>query len=97
MNTLNDRLTPCRRSDVLAFIREYRAEHGFCPSIREMCESMRLRSTSTIHWHLTGLARDGLIRWQKGKNRAITIIPPDGHQVAELRPACPHCKGTGLA
>jgi repressor LexA len=57
------------------------------PSIRELGEALGLKSTSTIHYHLTGLAERGLIRWDKGKNRAIQLLGEDLLQTASRRSA----------
>jgi len=65
---------PQRQKEVLDFLRNSLREKGYVPSIRELGEALGLRSTSTIHYHLTGLADRGLIRWDKGKNRAIQLI-----------------------
>jgi repressor LexA len=64
---------PRRQQEVLDFLRKAIAERGYVPSIREIVEALGVQSTSTIHYHLTGLARRGLIRWDKGKNRAIQL------------------------
>lgn len=65
---------PIRQQQVLEYLRRSLREKGYVPSIRELGEELGLKSTSTIHYHLTGLAERGLIRWDKGKNRAIQIL-----------------------
>lgn len=65
---------PKRQQEVLDYLRRAIAEHGFVPSIREIVEALGVHSTSTIHYHLTGLAARGMIRWDKGKNRAIQLL-----------------------
>lgn len=65
---------PTRQQEILDFLRRRIRETGFVPSIREIGEALGLQSTSTIHYHLTGLSQRGLIRWEKGKNRAIQLI-----------------------
>ncbi|MBU6429946.1 MAG: transcriptional repressor LexA [Cyanobacteria bacterium REEB65] len=69
---------PARQLQVLDFLRRNLREKGYVPSIRELGEALGLKSTSTIHYHLTGLADRGLIRWDKGKNRAIQILDEGG-------------------
>lgn len=64
---------PKRQQEVLDYLRRAIAEHGYVPSIREIVEALGVHSTSTIHYHLTGLAERGMIRWDKGKNRAIQL------------------------
>lgn len=65
---------PARQQEVLDYLRGALREQGFVPSIREIAAALGLQSTSTIHHHLTGLAERGLIRWEKGKNRAIQLL-----------------------
>jgi repressor LexA len=79
---------PQRQREVLDFLRRSLRERGYVPSIRELGEALGLRSTSTIHYHLTGLAERGLIRWDKGKNRAIQLIGggPRGDSGAAVLP-----------
>lgn len=69
-----DTKLPRRQQEVLDYLRRAIAERGYVPSIREIVEALGVHSTSTIHYHLTGLAERGLIRWEKGKNRAIQLL-----------------------
>jgi repressor LexA len=59
---------------VLDFLKEQILTNGYPPSVREICESVRLSSTSTIHSHLRALQRKGYIRRDPAKNRAIEIL-----------------------
>lgn len=63
-----------RQNEVFDFIVQTVREKGYAPSIREICTALGLRSTSTVHYHLTALAKRGLIHWEGGKNRAITVL-----------------------
>ncbi|HEY9898555.1 MAG TPA: transcriptional repressor LexA [Pantanalinema sp.] len=71
---MSDTKLPKRQQEVLDFLRRSITERGYVPSIREIVEALGVHSTSTIHYHLTGLAERGLIRWDKGKNRAIQVM-----------------------
>lgn len=71
---MSDTKLPKRQQEVLDFLRRSITERGYVPSIREIVEALGVHSTSTIHYHLTGLAERGLIRWDKGKNRAIQVL-----------------------
>ncbi|MBI6546627.1 MAG: transcriptional repressor LexA [Cyanobacteria bacterium NC_groundwater_1444_Ag_S-0.65um_54_12] len=66
-----------RQQQVIDFLRRSLRERGYVPSIRELGEALGLRSTSTIHYHLTILADRGLIRWEKGKNRSLQLLCED--------------------
>jgi len=59
--------------NVLACIRDYDAEHGYGPTVREICEVVGLASTSTVHGHLTRLQRQGYITWQPEKVRTLKL------------------------
>lgn len=55
--------TPTRREgEVLAYLRQFTADHGYGPSIQEMCDALGLKSTSTVGYHLAGLAAKGWVK-----------------------------------
>lgn len=56
------------------FIVDYKNKHGFCPSVREMCDELHINSTSTITYYLNRLEKDGKIRRGESKNRAIEVL-----------------------
>lgn len=56
------------------FIKKTILDRGYPPSVREICEAIGLRSTSTVHGHLERLERKGLIRRDPTKPRAIEIL-----------------------
>jgi len=61
-----------RRERVYHYIVE-RIEAGFTPSVREICNDLRIKSTSTVHCDLQALAEKGLILIAQGLNRAIQL------------------------
>ena len=52
-------------------------EKGYPPSVREICDAVGLKSTSTVHGHLSRLEKKGLIRRDPTKPRAIEILDSD--------------------
>jgi repressor LexA len=60
-----------RQRRILEIIREFTAEHGYPPSVREIGERVGLSSSSTIHAHLKALERRGLISRDPTKPRAL--------------------------
>lgn len=70
---MTDELPP-RQQQILEVLLRARREGKPVPTIREIGEAIGLRSHSTIHYHLLGLADRGLIRWHRGLNRAIEIV-----------------------
>jgi repressor LexA len=74
---------PNRISDsqemVLNFIKQMVTEKGYPPSVREICQGVGIKSTSTVHGHLEKLEKAGLIRKDPTKPRAIEILDETTH------------------
>lgn len=62
-----------KQQQVYDFLEQYTLEEGYPPSIREMCKGLGVKSTSTIHGHLSKLEEKGFIKRESTKNRAITM------------------------
>ena len=62
-----------KQRQIYDFIVDFQQDHGYPPSIREICGHMGLKSPSTVHFHLKGLEAAGLITKEEGKTRAITV------------------------
>lgn len=58
---------------ILNFIHEQVEEQGFPPSVREICEAVGLKSTSTVHGHLKRLEKMGLLKRDYMKPRAMSL------------------------
>jgi repressor LexA len=63
-----------KQLEVLEFLKSELYKKGYPPSVREICEAVGLKSTSTVHGHLERLERKGLIRRDPTKPRAIEIL-----------------------
>ena len=59
---------------ILDYIKEEILKKGYPPTVREICERVGLRSTSSVHSHLNTLEENGYIRRDPTKPRAIEII-----------------------
>ncbi len=59
---------------ILAFIQSQIAESGYPPSVREICDAVGLKSTSTVHGHLKRLERQGALRRDFMKPRAMAVL-----------------------
>lgn len=68
-----------KQSAILQFIKRELNEKGYPPSVREICNAVGLKSTSTVHGHLERLEKKGLIRRDPTKPRAIEVL--DEYQV----------------
>lgn len=63
-----------KQMEILDYIIEKVKAKGYPPSVREICEAVQLKSTSTVHGHLTKLEELGYIRRDLTKPRAIEIL-----------------------
>lgn len=70
------RITP-KQQEILNFMKTQILAKGYPPSVREICEAVNLKSTSSVHAHLETLEKNGYIRRDSSKTRAIEIIDDD--------------------
>lgn len=63
-----------KQQEIYEFIKNSVLTKGYPPSVREICEAVGLRSTSTVHGHLERLEKKGLIRRDPTKPRAIELV-----------------------
>lgn len=63
-----------KQKEILEFIKSKIINKGYPPSVREICEAVKLKSTSSVHSHLETLEKNGFIRRDPSKPRAIEII-----------------------
>lgn len=63
-----------KQQEILDFIKNEILGKGYPPSVREIGEAVGLRSTSTVHGHLSRLEKKGMIRRDPSKPRAIEIM-----------------------
>lgn len=70
-----------KQVEILHYMKSQISEKGYPPSVREICEAVGLRSTSTVHGHLAKLEDRGYIRRDATKPRAIEILNDDSQLV----------------
>ena len=63
-----------KQQEILDYIKAEILNKGFPPAVREICEAVHLKSTSSVHSHLETLEKNGYIRRDPTKPRAIEII-----------------------
>ncbi|HOQ16234.1 MAG TPA: transcriptional repressor LexA [Defluviitaleaceae bacterium] len=63
-----------KQLEILNYLKKEIKEKGYPPSVREICDAVDLKSTSTVHGHLNRLEQKGLIRRDPTKPRAIEIL-----------------------
>ncbi|MFR4250420.1 MAG: transcriptional repressor LexA [Christensenellales bacterium] len=66
-----------KQQRVLEYIRSFTREHGYPPAVRDICQGLGLKSTSTAHGYLERLEKNGYIRRDPSKTRAIELIEED--------------------
>ena len=69
----NGKITP-KQQEILNFIKNEILQRGYPPAVRDICEAVHLKSTSSVHSHLETLERNGYIRRDPTKPRAIEIL-----------------------
>lgn len=63
-----------KQREILEYIKQEILNKGYPPTVRDICEAVRLKSTSSVHSHLETLEKNGYIRRDPTKPRAIEII-----------------------
>lgn len=63
-----------KQQEILNYIKEEILKKGYPPTVREICEVVHLKSTSSVHSHLETLENNGYIRRDPTKPRAIEIV-----------------------
>ena len=63
-----------RQQEILDYLKYSILNRGFPPSVREICDAVNLKSTSSVHSHLEALEKNGYIRRDSTKTRAIEIV-----------------------
>lgn len=63
-----------KQKEILEYIKKEILNKGYPPAVREICEAVNLKSTSSVHSHLETLEKNGYIRRDPTKPRAIEIM-----------------------
>ena len=63
-----------KQREILEYMKEQILSKGYPPSVREICTAVHLKSTSSVHSHLETLEKNGYIRRDPTKPRAIEIV-----------------------
>lgn len=63
-----------KQREILEFIKSEILNKGYPPAVRDICEAVNLKSTSSVHAHLSSLEKNGYIRRDPTKPRAIEIV-----------------------
>ncbi|MCI7323333.1 MAG: transcriptional repressor LexA [Lachnospiraceae bacterium] len=63
-----------KQREILEYIKSEILNRGYPPTVRDICEAVHLKSTSSVHSHLESLEKNGYIRRDPTKPRAIEIV-----------------------
>ena len=66
-----------KQREILEYIKEMILKKGYPPAVREICEAVHLKSTSSVHSHLESLEKNGYLRRDPTKPRTIEILDDD--------------------
>ena len=59
---------------VLAFVRKYRDKHGYPPTVREICDGLKVRSPNGITRHVNELVRKGYLSHKRNVARSFVVL-----------------------
>ena len=74
-------MIPKKAQEILDFINFTLKNDGYSPSVREICEAVNLKSTSTVQYHLNKLEKKGVINKSEGKSRSLHL----NNSISEFR------------
>ena len=84
-----------KQQEILAFIKETILNKGYPPTVREICEAVRLKSTSSVHSHLETLEHNGYIQGdnylQRNFHEKFYIVSVSMNTSAQGRPSLLQC------
>lgn len=63
-----------KQQEILDYLKSEIVRRGYPPTVREICDAVHLKSTSSVHSHLESLEKNGYIRRDPAKPRAIEIV-----------------------
>lgn len=70
-----------QQEKMLDIIKKYVVNHGYAPTVRELCQEMNLSSTATVQVHLNNLEKKGYIKKEESKNRTIEILVDNEYEI----------------
>ena len=70
---MDNRKITKKQTEILEYIKDCILQKGYPPAVREICDAVNLKSTSSVHSHLETLEKNGFIRRDPTKPRAIEI------------------------
>lgn len=84
MDALNE-----KEQRIFDYIKENITKNGYAPSIRDICNDLKINSTSTVHTYLEKLDKKGYIQKENGKSRTLRIDGVKGGTYASSKAVVP--------
>ena len=81
---MNNNLTD-REREIYNYILNAIKNEGYSPSVRDICNALNMKSTSTVHTYLERLERKGMIQKESGKSRTLRIENEGIHASSTVR------------
>lgn len=81
---MNNNLTD-RERDIYNYILNAIRNEGYSPSVRDICNALNMKSTSTVHTYLERLERKGMIQKESGKSRTLRVENDGAHSSSTVR------------
>ncbi|MBQ4068955.1 MAG: transcriptional repressor LexA [Lachnospiraceae bacterium] len=72
-----------KQQEILDYIRDCLLNKGYPPSVREICDAVKLKSTSSVHSHLETLEKNGYIKRDPSKPRTIEILDDNASMIRQ--------------
>ncbi|QIB69900.1 transcriptional repressor LexA [Aminipila butyrica] len=69
-----------REQRILDYMKKEIGQKGYPPTVREICNALDIKSTSTVHKDIENLELKGYLKKDPSKPRALMIVGPDSHQ-----------------
>ncbi len=70
---MTQRKITAKQQEILDYIKEEILKKGYPPAVREICEAVHLKSTSSVHSHLETLEKNGYIRRDPTKHARLRL------------------------
>ena len=75
-----------REQRVFDFMKEEIREKGYPPTVREICSALNIKSTSTVHKDIANLEKQGYLRKDPAKPRALMLVDPETKEKISRQP-----------
>jgi repressor LexA len=74
-----------RERKILEFMKSEIKQKGYPPTVREICSALGIKSTSTVHKDIESLVKNGCIKKDPSKPRALNIIDEEEASVKDSK------------